>query len=565
MCYKKISRRYNMLEENFVEMIHESIIKNWDLPAFSNYEDSPITYGETAKRILWCHYVFHKSNIKKGDKITVIGKNSANWGIVYLAAITYGAIIVPVLPDFHTDDFHHIVNHSDSSLLFLSDNIYEKIDEVKMPDIEGIFSLEDFQLLYSKKKALAKNLEKIDSQFQESIKGELTAVNFSLPKIDNSELAGILYTSGTSGFSKGVMLPHNSLVANVRFAMRNIPLKRGNAILSFLPMAHTFGCTFDFLFPFCVGCHITFLGKIPSPKILVQALGKIRPHLILSVPLLIEKIYKTRIKPKMDKTPVKVLSKVPLVGGKIYKKVRDSLIEVFGGNFLEIVIGGAALNEEVEQFLRKIDFPYTVGYGMTECGPLISYTGYPENKSQAVGRLIDTLEIRIDTSISDKSDGSGEIQVKGENVMTGYYKNTEATKQTFTADGWLRTGDMGLIDDAGFIYIKGRYKSMLLGPSGQNIYPEEIEAKLNNLPFIEESLVIEKDKKIVALVYPNMDSVDSQGLKEADLKDKMEKNRQTINEQLPIYSRLQKIELYPEEFEKTPTKKIKRFLYTIAH
>ncbi len=552
-----------MFKDNFVEMIQGSIKKNWDLPAFSDFGESALTYGNVAEKILWCHHVFQKSQIKKGDKIALIGKNSTNWAITYLAAVTYGAVIVPVLTDFHTDDIHHIVNHSDSVLLFVSDSLYEKLDEAKMSGLEAILSLESFKLFYSKKKGIEKVLEKASSLFLEKIKGPLTAENFSLPKVANDELAGILYTSGTSGFSKGVMLPYNSLAANVRFAMDHIDLRAGDPILSFLPLAHTFGCAFDFLFPICVGCHITFLGKIPSPKILIDALGKIRPRLILSVPLLIEKIYKTRIKRKLEKGAVKILAKLPLLGAKVYQKVRHTLIEVFGGNFIEIVIGGAALNEEVESFLRKIKFPFTVGYGMTECGPLISYTPFPGHKFQSVGKLMDSLEIRIDTSTTEPGLKTGEILVRGENVMTGYYKNEEATKSALGKDGWLHTGDIGLIDEDGFIYIKGRHKDMLLGPSGQNIYPEEIEAKLNNLPYVEESLVIEKEKKMVALVYPNMEAVDAEGLNEHQLQEKMEQNRQILNEQLPSYSRITKIELYPEEFEKTPTKKIKRYLYTL--
>jgi long-chain acyl-CoA synthetase len=554
-----------MLDKNFVEMIHESIKENWDLPAFSNYEEAAITYGEVAEKILWCHYLFKKSSIKQGDKIALIGKNCTNWAIIYLAATTYGAVIVPVLPDFHTDDFHHIVNHSDSELLFVSDNIFEKISELKMPNLTAIFSLEEFKLLYSKKKNFAKNLEKVDAHYLEDIEGPLTAENFKVEKITNDKLGGILYTSGTSGFSKGVMLPHNSLAANTRFAMTNIGLKAGDPILSFLPLAHTFGCTFDFLFPVCAGCHITFLGKIPSPKVLIKALGEIRPRLILSVPLLIEKIYKSKLKPALDKTAVKILSRIPVLKGKINKKICKKLVDVFGGNFIEIVIGGAALNEEVERFLQKIKFPFTVGYGMTECGPLISYVGWPKNKFQAVGLLMDTLKIRIDTTVTDKDDGTGEVQVTGENVMDGYYKNEDATRSAIDDDGWLRTGDIGYIDDEGYIYLKGRYKDMLLGASGQNIYPEEIEARLNNLPYIEEALIIEKEKKLVALVYANMGAVDAEGISEQQLQEKMELNRQTLNAQLPAYSRIMKIELYPEEFEKTPTKKIKRYLYTIAH
>jgi len=553
-----------MLEENFVEMIQESIKKNWDLPAFSNYGESGLTYGMVAEKILWCHYVFQKSHVKKGDKIALIGKNSTNWAIVYLAAIyLWRRLSFLYYPIFMWMIFHHIVNHSDSVILFVSDTIYEELDEAKMPELEGIFSLTDFKLLHSPKKTIPKVLQKADTLFLEPYGGTLTKEKFNPDKVGNDEVAGILYTSGTSGFPKGVMLPHNSLAANVRFAQTNIALKSGDPILSFLPMAHSFGCAFDFLFPFCVGCHITFLGKIPSPKILVQALGSIRPRLILSVPLLIEKIYKSRLKPTLDKAVVKTLSKLPLLGSKIHQKIRHKLIEVFGGNFIEIVIGGAALNSEVEAFLKKIDFPFTVGYGMTECGPLISYIPWPKNKFAAVGKLMDTLEIRIDSSITDAKDGTGEILVRGENVMKGYYKNEEATKAAIDKDGWLHTGDLGVVDGDGFIFIKGRFKDTLLGPSGENIYPEVIEAKLNNLPFVEESLVIEKDKKLVALVYPNMESADEAGLNEQTLQEKMEENRKALNRQLPIYSRITKIELYPEEFEKTPTKKIKRFLYII--
>lgn len=556
--------RQGMLDENFVLKIQEGIKSNWELPAFSDYGGESLTYGQVAAKVLWLHHVFRKNSIRPGDKICLIGKNSNNWAIVYLATITYGAVIVPVLPDFHIDDFHHITNHSDSRFLFASEAVYEKIDEAKMPELEGVFSLDDFSVYYAKKKILAKVMEKVDEEYLEEFDGALTAGNFVLPEISNADMAGIVYTSGTSGFSKGVMLHHNSLVANVRFAQNNIDLRRGDAVLSFLPMAHTFGCAFDFLFPFCTGCHVTFLGKIPSPKILIAALGKVRPRLILSVPLLIEKIYKSRLKPKLQSASVKILTKVPGLNNVIYKKIRQKLVDVFGGNFIEIVIGGAALNREVEDFLKRIKFPFTVGYGMTECGPLISYTPAVETKPYSVGRLMDTLEVRIDTSVTEADDDSGEIQVKGENVMLGYYKNEEATKATIGEDGWLHTGDIGSIDEDGFIYIKGRHKSMLLGPSGQNIYPEEIEAKLNNMPYVEESLVIEKDKKIVALVYPNIEATDAEGLNEQAIKEKMEENRKKLNENLPVYSRITKIELFPEEFEKTPTKKIKRFLYTIS-
>ena len=546
-------------------MNRASIRENWDLPAFSNYHEDSISYGKVADRILWFHYIFEKSGIQRGDKIAVLGRNSVNWAIIYLATVTYGAVIIPVLPDFHTNDFHHIVNHSDSLLLFVSDAIYDKLDEAKMPQVEGIFSLQDFKLLFAKKKNIAKVMEKVDDSYLDKLGGPVTRDNFVLPPTSNDELAGILYTSGTSGFSKGVMLSHNSLAANVDFARNSIPLKSGHSILSFLPNAHTFGCTFDFLFPFCTGCHITFLGQIPSPKILVQALDQIKPHLILSVPLVIEKIYKKNLKPKLDKMSIKVLTKIPGVSALILSKIRAKLIEVFGGRFLEIVIGGAALNEEVEAFLKKINFPYTCGYGMTECGPLISYKPWAFHKQASVGMLMYHLEMRIDSEVTGSTDGSGEIQVRGENVMMGYYKNEEATRAVFTEDGWLHTGDIGVMDSEGYIFLKGRHKSMLLGPSGQNIYPEEIEARLNNLPYVEESLVVEKDKKIVALVYPNMETADAEKLNSDQLREKMNLNLETLNSLLPVYSKVSRIELFPEEFEKTPTKKIKRFLYTISH
>lgn len=549
-----------MLKENFMEMLKESIRKNWSLPAFSDYNEPAVTYGQVAQRILWFHEIFEKSRIKRGDKIALLGRNSRNWAITYLATVTYGAIIVPILPDFHTNDFHHIVNHSDAVMLFVSDSIYEKIDEAKMPELDGIFSLNDFRLLYSNKKTLSKTLSKAEELVSKPIGQD----EFILDNIPNDELAGILYTSGTSGFSKGAMLNHNCLAANVVFARTHIDLKAGDRILSFLPMAHAFGCAFDFLFPFCIGGHITFLGQMPSPKVLIQAMAQVKPRLILTVPLVIEKVYKKNLKPKLEKASLKVLTRIPVVNNVILKKIRKKLIDVFGGNFISIVIGGAALNEEVETFLKRIDFPFTIGYGMTECGPLISYTPYPYHKKYSVGKAMDFMQVRIDSSVTGTTDGSGEIQVKGENAMLGYYKNEVATKETIDDGGWLHTGDIGTIDSEGFIYIKGRHKSMLLGPSGQNIYPEEIEAQLNNYPYVEESLVIEKDKKIVALVYPNMDSVDAHGLSEKQLKEKMEENRLTLNEELPAYSRITGIELYPQEFEKTPTKKIKRFLYTIS-
>lgn len=553
-----------MLKENFVEWLHESIKNHWSMPAFSDLNEPAVTYGQVAQKIKWCHHLYEKADIKRGDKITLLGRNSVNWAIIYLATVTYGAVIVPILPDFHPADYHHIIKNSDSVLVFAADNLFDKLEETRLPEVEAILSLKDFHLLYSRKKNFSKIIQKAEESFLKHYGGSLSPDSFTFEPSRNDELAAILYTSGTSGFSKGAMLQHNCLISNVRFAKNNIDLRSGDRILSFLPAAHAFGCAFDVLFPFSIGCHVTFLGQMPSPKVLIQAMEQVRPRLILSVPLLIEKIYKKNIKPKLDKPAVKVMSKIPGLNSIIYKKIRTKLVELFGGNFIEIVIGGAALNEEVEAFLTKIDFPFTIGYGMTECGPLISYIPYPKNRKTAVGKVIDTLDVRIDSSVTGATDGTGEIQVRGENVMIGYYKNPEATKEAIDENKWLHTGDIGEIDSDGFIYIRGRHKSMLLGPSGQNIYPEEIEAILNNMPYVEESLVIEKDKKIIALVYPSMEKVDAEGLKESELIEKMEENRVVLNEQLPVYSRVVKIELYPSEFEKTPTKKIKRFLYTIS-
>ncbi|RLC49227.1 MAG: long-chain fatty acid--CoA ligase, partial [Candidatus Cloacimonadota bacterium] len=408
-----------MMKENLVAMIEESLKSNWHLPAFSNYKEQEYSFEKVAKKILWLHFIFEKKKIKKGDKIAVIGKNSVNWAISYLATISYGAVIVPILPDFAPDDIHHIVNHSEASLLFSAEDIYEDIDEQKMPNLNVIFSLSDFSVLFDKKNTMSSILEKAVSEtktFQ-----LLAASEFQLPKIDNNSLASIVYTSGTTGFSKGVMLSHNNLVANIVYAQNNMSLKAGDNIVSFMPLAHSYGCAFEFLFPFTLGCHITFLSKIPSPKIIVKAFKEIKPQLVLSVPLIMEKIYKKQIKPQIDKPLIKIMLKIPLVNRIIYKKIYEKLYDSFGGNFHEIVIGGAALNKEVEQFLKKLNFPFTIGYGMTECAPLISYAPWKTHKPKSVGKVVDTLEIKINSENPQKT--AGEILMRGENVMLGYYKN----------------------------------------------------------------------------------------------------------------------------------------------
>lgn len=550
-----------MLKENFIAEIEAGIRRNWNQPALADYQGGSATYGQVADRIVWLHHIFHKNHVKRGDRVAILGRNSKNWGIVYLATVSYGAVVVPIMPDFHPDDVHHIVNHSGSVLLFADTPLFEALDEEEMKNLDGSFSLERFELLAFRKKHLREVTEKAALEYLHPYKNRLDAVSFRLSAQDNKELAAIVYTSGTTGFSKGVMLPCNSLMGNVKFARENLPLKAGDRILSFLPIAHCYGCAFDFLFPFIIGCHITFLGKIPSPKLLVAAFAEIRPRAIFTVPLVLEKIYKKQIKPKLDKAVVKVLLKVPGVGNALLGKIRAKLMAVFGGEVLEIVIGGAALSPEVEEFFKKIRIPITVGYGMTECGPLISYSPAGEHRAGSIGRVLAGLmEVRINAP--DPQSGIGEIFTRGEHLMFGYYKNKEATDEVLDREGWLHTGDLGCIDEAGFIYIKGRSKSMYLGPSGENIYPEPIEAKLNELDYVQESVVVMREGRLVALVYPDYERADATKTGEHDMDRIMEKNRLELNRQLPAYSQVTRIILHPEEFEKTPKKSIKRFLYT---
>ena len=550
-----------MLKENFSALFEESIRRHWDRPAFSDFQQESMTFGEAGKQILAFHDFFEKSGIKQGDKVAIVGRNCSRWAVAFLSTVTYGAVAVPILADFHPDNIHHIVNHSDSRLLFVTREIHDKIDEEKMPGLDAVFSLEDFNLLYRRDKSL----HSIFKEAKEKVKGQdlqSSDFRFSHPS-DNSHLAALVYTSGTSGFSKGVMLHYNSLVANILYANSRMRLEPGDRMLSFLPLAHSYACSFDFLFPFTVGCHITFLGKIPSPKILLEAFSSVRPRIIFFVPLIMEKLYKKRIGPLLKKPAVKVLLRLPLVSALIKNRIRRSLNEAFGGDFKEIVIGGAALNREMEDFLKSINFPFTVGYGMTECGPLISYASWKENPPGAVGRSIDYLELKI--ASGDPIEQAGEIMVRGENVMLGYYKNEEATREALDSDGWLHTGDLGLVDKNGFVYIKGRSKNLILGPSGQNIYPEEIESRLNAMPFIQESVVVGEGGTVIALVYPDWEAVDAIRKQDRDgeewLKKKMEENRLEANKTLPGHIKISRIVLQAGPFEKTPTQKIKRYLY----
>lgn len=540
-------------EINFVESLENALKKNWNLLAVSDFGGgNRYTYGECARLFIVLHKYFSEKKIKKGDKVAVLGRNSANWAVVYLATVSYGAVIVPILPDFHKDDVVHLLNHSESKLLFVQPSLFDGIETDRFLHTETAVSLKDWETLWDKKNKDIdiKNIEK-------NIK--LEEKDFTLPKINNEEIASIVYTSGTSGFSKGVCLSYANLMSNIKYAQDTMPLYPGETILSFLPVAHCFGCAFEFLFPFFTGCHINFLSKIPTPSILVEAFAKVRPSLILSVPLIIEKMYYKKIKPAINKPHIKALMRLPLVKSKIKRKIRNQLIETFGGKFREIVIGGAAFSQEVESFLRSIEFPFTVGYGMTECGPLISYSPWKTYAPGSCGRAVDRMEIKL-RSLNDGSH-SGEILVRGANVMKGYYKNPEATREAIDDEGWLHTGDVGFMDKEGNLYINGRIKNMILGPSGQNIYPEEIEAKLNVLPYVQESLVVYRNGKIVALVYPDMERVDKEKISESDLIKIMNDNLIALNEKLPAYSKVSEIKIMPEEFQKTPKRSIKRFLY----
>ena len=543
-----------MLKEKFTGFIEKSICSNWSITALSDYNGESFTYAQVGNYILEWHSFFENSQIKRGDKIALVGKNSARWCIIYLAITSYGATAVPILPDFNPADIQNIINHSDAILFFCSDAIFEMLDRKAMPAVRQIISLNTFTPLEIEG---GKDILTITSGTESS--GTLSPESFKLPDISNDTLAVISYTSGTTGFSKGVMLPHNSLAANVRFAQNNMPLKAGDAIVSFLPLAHTYGCAFEFLFPFSIGCQITILTKTPSPQIVMQAFGEIKPSLILSVPLVIEKIYKKQVIPVIQKPIVRIILKVPLINVLVFRKIRKKLEMAFGGNFSEIVIGGAPFNPEAETFFHKIGLRFTVGYGMTECGPLISYLSSSEIKAGSSGRPVDTLQVMINSS--DPGNIPGEILVKGENVMLGYYKNDEATKSIIDKKGWLHTGDLGIMDGERNIFIKGRSKSLILGANGKNIYPEELEAMLDNKYCVGESIVVQRKDKLVALIYPDQDVVTHDHLPMERLNEIFAEHIRDINRTVPAYMNISKAEIHAAEFEKTPKRSVKRFLY----
>lgn len=544
---------------SLIQLIEESIRKNWNLDAMTDYKGATLQYKDVARKIEKMHILFEHAGIKKGDKIALCGRNSANWTATFLGVITYGAVAVPILHEFKADNVHNIVNHSEARMLFVGDQVWENFNEAAMPHLEGIIELKNFDLVVSRSQRLTYAHEHLNEEFGKRYPCRFRAENVSYRREEPEELAVINYTSGTTGYSKGVMLPYRSIISNVVHIHKKVGLKPGDNVVSMLPLGHIFGLVFDFIYGVTVGAHLWFLTRMPSPKIIAESFAEIRPRVIACVPLIVEKIFKKNILPKVDNKLGKLLLKLPIVSDKIKEQIRTQAMEVFGGNFIEIVIGGAPFNPEVEAFLRKINFPYTIAYGMTEAAPLICHSRWDEIQYTSCGKTVSNMETKVLSSDPERI--PGELVCRGMNVMLGYYKNEEATAQAIDCNGWLHTGDMAIKDAEGNIFIKGRCKNMLLTASGQNIYPEEIEARLNNMPFVNESLVILAGDKLIALVYPDNEEAFAQGMDKKALEAAIEVNRTELNKMLPAYSQITRIKLYPEEFEKTAKKSIKRFLY----
>ena len=557
MCKNRMEQ-----EHQFIDYIEQSIIKNWDKDALTDYKGITLQYKDVARKIAKFHIVLESAGIQPGDKIAVCGRNSAHWGVTFLATITYGAVIVPILHEFKADNIHNIVNHSEAKLLFVGDQAWENLNEDAMPLLEGIASLTDFTALVSRNEKLTYAFEHRNAIYGQRYPKNFRPEHICYRKDRPEELAIINYTSGTTGYSKGVMLPYRSIWSNVAYCFEMLPVKAGDHIVSMLPMGHVFGMVYDFLYGFSAGAHIYFLTRMPSPKIIAQSFAEIKPRVISCVPLIVEKIIKKDILPRVDSKIGKLLLKVPIVNDKIKSLARQAAMEIFGGNFDEIIIGGAPFNAEVEAFLKKIGFPYTLAYGMTECGPIICSSRWETLKLASCGKATTRMEVRIDSP--DPKTHAGEIVCRGMNMMLGYYKNPEATAQIIDANGWLHTGDLGTIDDEGYVTVRGRSKNLLLTSSGQNIYPEEIESKLNNMPYVAESLIVLQHDKLVALIYPDFDDAFAHGLQQNDIQKAMEVNRVELNQQLPNYCQISKIKIHFEEFEKTAKKSIKRFMYQEA-
>jgi long-chain acyl-CoA synthetase len=547
---------------SFNSLIEQSIISHWDSDALTDYKGITLQYKDVARKIEKLHILFENSGVEHGDKIAICGRNCASWAVVFLATLTYGAVAVPVLHEFTADQIHNIVNHSEAKLLFVGDVVATVIDPTKMLSLEGIVYIPDYSLVVSRTDKLTYAREHLNELFGKKYPKAFRQQHISYYKEkDPSELALINYTSGTTGFSKGVMLPYRALWSNIDFAKGVLgkTIKKGDNTISILPMAHMYGMSFEFLFEFLHGCHVFYLTRVPSPAIIAQAFKDVKPAIVIAVPLVIEKIIRKKVFPQIQNTKVKLLMKMPGVGKKVKKRICEQVYQAFGGNLYEVIIGGAALNQEIESFLKDIDFPFTVGYGATECAPIITYSDWHDFVPMSCGREVVHMEVKIDSENPETV--PGEILARGLNVMLGYYKNDEATAQTIDKDGWYHTGDLGLMDKGGNVFIKGRSKNMLLGPNGQNIYPEEIEDKLNSMTFAMESVVVQRDGKLVGLVHPDFDEVQAMGLSRDDLQSLMEENRVQVNANLPVYCKIAAIEIHDEEFEKTPKKSIKRYLY----
>ncbi len=550
------------MHKSLIQYIQDSIRNNWENLALTDFNGVSYQYRDIARKVAKLHLLYEHAGIKRGDKIALCGKNSSQWAVAFLATMTYGAVAVPILHEFKPDNIHHLVSHCDARLFFTDDAIWENLDPASMTKLEGVVNLSDFSLLMSRNARLKEARQRLNELFGKKYPERFTPEDVVYPKERESDVAVINYTSGSTGFSKGVMLSYESLWSNIRFCIDGVTfLKPGDGIVCMLPLAHMYGLIVEFIHPFVKGCHIYFLTRVPSPKIILDAFATVRPKLIVTVPLIIEKIVKTKVFPLLDKPLMKVLLHVPFIDDKLLEKIKKGLTEAFGGNVQEIIIGGAGLNKDVETFLRRIGFPYTVGYGMTECGPLVAYAPWDIQRMGSCGKIVDRMECRIESP--DPENTPGELWVKGANVMKGYFKNQDATDAVMK-DGWMNTGDLCTMDKDGYIYIRGRNKNMILGPSGQNIYPEEIEQKLNNMPYVAESIVIDGDGKLVALIYPDMDQATKDGIPMDNMENIMNENIKTLNKELPAYSQLSKVKIYYQEFEKTPKRSIKRYLYQRA-
>ena len=542
------------------KLFQEAFKKNWDRPAISNYQGMTLHYRDVARRIEKLHIMFEECGLQVGDKVALCSRNQANWAVAFLAAMTYGAVPVPLLHEFKSANIHHLVNHSEAKILFVDEVIWEGLSESEMPDLQAIIQVNTFKLLYAGDDRIREAREHLNELFGRKYPNVFTPDALNYYEDSAEELAVINYTSGTSGFSKGVMIPYRAICSNLQFGRQVLPgLDNTKNVVSMLPSAHMYGLMFELLYELSQGAHVHFLSRVPSPKIIMQALAEVKPYIIVAVPLIIEKIYKNKLKPLLEKEGIKFLMKLPVLNQILLDKIKAELTTAFGGEFYEVIIGGAAFNKEVEAFFKKMNFPFTVGYGMTECAPIITYDDWKVEKLNSCGKAVVNMEVRI--ASADPQNIPGEIQVKGANVFLGYYKNEEATQEVLTEDGWFRTGDMGVVDAEGSLFIKGRTKCMILGPSGQNIYPEEVETVVNSQPYVVDSLVIEDNGGLTALIYPDFPQGARDGMKQEEFVKYLEGTLTELNKELPNYAKLKKIEVMSEDFERTPKKSIKRYLY----